>query len=211
MIHRKGFTLLELVLALAVLAILSAIVLPPFVFLLSDRRLNRSADQLRVEIAKTRLDAMRGGRVLVLSGTIGSTTLDVVPFFTASDATESSETNGPSALLNGAEQAIITPTAPSDPSAYTRTITLPETITVAGLEAVASTRTMVLANESSGMNTGNEGISTSQSIFFYPDGSMSDGLIRLAAPDGEQVAIAIRGVTGATTIIDGLMSEGVES
>ncbi|MEM9828826.1 MAG: prepilin-type N-terminal cleavage/methylation domain-containing protein [Planctomycetota bacterium] len=208
MIRRNGITLFELLLALTLISILAALTLPPFAMLLSDRRLTRSADQLRIQIAQTRLDAMRGGRVLTLSGTIGGSTLQVAPYFSPADSVEASDpAAAPSALLSGAEQAAITPTTTPDATEATRTIELPETIVLAGVSAMASARTSTLVKDSAGMTSDSGEIQVGQAIFFYPDGSMSDGVIRMANQDGEQTAIAIRGVTGATTVIEGLVGE----
>ncbi|NND97551.1 MAG: prepilin-type N-terminal cleavage/methylation domain-containing protein, partial [Pirellulaceae bacterium] len=59
----NAFTLLELLLAIAIVAALSAVAIPQIGMMLGDRRLVRAADQLRIEITERRVEAMREGRV----------------------------------------------------------------------------------------------------------------------------------------------------
>ena len=68
--NRPAFTLLELLLTLAVLAALTAVAIPQIGLLAGDRRLVRGGDLLRVGMTRLRVDAMRQGRVLMLEGMI---------------------------------------------------------------------------------------------------------------------------------------------
>lgn len=202
--RRSGFTLLELLLSLAVLSVLAALVLPSMDGLLSDRRLQRAGDLVQIEMSRARLDAMRSGRVLVLSAAPGASTLQIGPYFLASDATESSDGGGGvSALLAGAEQAAIVP-IDFDIDAG-RTIELPDEITVGSVQVAHGTRALAMQTDpiAGAAPVGDEssvGTVAGNQVFFYPDGSTSDAVIQIASPTDGEIMVLIRGVTGQTLV-----------
>ena len=105
---RTAFTLLELLLTLAVLAALTAVAIPQIGLLAGDRRLVRGGDLLRVEITRLRVDAMRQGRVLMLEGMLQGNSFRSKPFYSASDATEAyDQTGSQSGLLTGAAEGVV--------------------------------------------------------------------------------------------------------
>ena len=53
---------------LAVLAAIAAIVIPQTGVLLGDRQVLRSGEQIRIEMTRLRVDAMRQGRVMMMQG-----------------------------------------------------------------------------------------------------------------------------------------------
>lgn len=211
--HRPAFTLLELILALAVMSMLAAVMLPPMTLLLSDRRMARSADLMQIELGKARLDAMRDGTVLVLRGELGGSTLTVAPYFSASDATETGSPIAQSALATGARQASVIATDQNARAA--RSIALPENITLTSIVVANSARSMMDQSDPTGggsMNpaampaVGEGGVdlaaADSASIFFYPDGSTSDAAIIMGGADQLATMVLIRGVTGQTSIVE---------
>ena len=198
--NRAAFTLLELVLSLGVLTLIAAVALPPMSVLLLDRRLNRASDQIEIELSRTRLDAMRRGQVLTLSAVPGSDRLNVATFFRQTDAIESDSNRAPSALTSGAEQGSII--ALDAGSGLVREITLPAETTVTAIEVLQSQRAAAVVSDftAAGLNAGTQ--PTQSSLFFYPDGTTSDGWVDVAGPDGETRRIVIRGLTGAVRQFD---------
>ena len=106
--HRSAFTLLELLLTLSVLAAIAAVAIPQIGTLLGDRRVVRAADQLRIEMTGLRVEAMRGGRVMMLQCLLDEGQFRMRSFYSLADATEAiDQTGSQSTLLNGADQASV--------------------------------------------------------------------------------------------------------
>lgn len=70
--RRAGVTLLELAIAIAVLAILGSLALPPFAARVSRERLTRAAETLSADISQARFLAAREGRALHLRSQAGT-------------------------------------------------------------------------------------------------------------------------------------------
>ena len=193
--RRSAFTLLELLLVVAVLATLASLTMPNWGLLLDDRRLVRAGEQVRGSVARLRIEAMRSGRVLMLEGMLEGTNLRAKPFYSATDATEAIDQTGVgSALLNGADQAVAF-VVQQDESAL-ETIELPDGITVTGVNVVSAAR----AAEIEELTSSDQSEGWSRPVLFYPDGSTSTALISLAHPTMGRVVVRIRGITGNATV-----------
>jgi prepilin-type N-terminal cleavage/methylation domain-containing protein len=210
----SGFTLLELLLSLVVFAAIASIALPGASVLLADRRIVRGGDQLRTEMVRARVDAMRSGRVMMIEAAIDGNSFRIRPFFSATDAVESSD--GPpltSALLNGAEQAV-TQTIVIDDS-KTRQFQIHDTLKVTSVQVVSAARAMEISqtanffapaasNQSSELQPASQqlGQSWSQPIMFYPDGTTSTAAVTIADDLLGSVTVKLRGVTGDVSVTE---------
>lgn len=197
MIVRKptAFTLLELLLTLAVLAALTAVTIPQIGVLAGDRRLVRGGDILRVQMTRLRVDAMREGRVLILEGMIEGNQLRTRPYYSASDATEAYDQTGSQAgLLNGADDGVVT--VLEQDTQDEESIDLPQDITVSSIGVVSAARSMEIeqVTESDRSND------WSRPILFYPDGSTSTAVVTLSDPKVGRIVVSIRGITGDVTV-----------
>lgn len=195
MSNRTAFTLLELLLTISVLAAIAAVAIPHAGLLLGDRRLVRAGDQLRVEITRLRVDAMRQGRILMMEGMVEGSTLRVKPFYSVSDSTEAlDQTGSQSALMTGAQQGVSVAITVDEEAE--EAIDLPENVTIKSVGVVSAARAVeieqaTLANQSEGW---------SRPILFYPDGSTSTAMIVLAHESIGNVVVKVRGITGETTV-----------
>ncbi|TWU55536.1 prepilin-type cleavage/methylation domain-containing protein [Rubripirellula reticaptiva] len=192
---RIAFTLLELLLTLSVLAAIASVVIPQVGLLMGDRRLVRAAEQWRVEMTRSRVDAMRQGRVLMVQGMVEGNSFRIKPYFSTSDATEAiDQTGSQSALLSGADQG--NAVSLDVDSEAEEVIELPEGISVVSVGVVSAARAseieqMTLADQSSGW---------SRPILFYPDGSTSTASIVMSGGDVGRIVVKLRGITGDVTI-----------
>ena len=195
--RRSAFTLLELLLTLAVLSAIAAVVVPQLGGLLDDRRLVRAAEQVRVEMVRLRVDAMRAGRVMMLEGKLQETpgSLRTRAYRSLSDATESNELPAaPSALVTGADQAAVTPVEPDE--SEEKTVELPEDVVVSGVSVVSAAR----ASEITQNTAGGQAAGWSQPVLFYPDGTTSTATVSLQDPELGTIQVRLRGINGDVTI-----------
>jgi len=193
--RRQAFTLLELLLTLAVLAALTAVAIPQIGLLAGDRRLVRGGDLVRVEMTRLRVDAMRQGRVLMLEGLIEGNQFRSRPFNSAADATEAfDQTGSQSGLLNGATQGVVTVVEQDTESQDL--IDLPQDIFVESVGVVSAARSMEIEQ----LTESDRSEGWSQPILFYPDGSTSTSVITLSNPELGRVVIRLRGITGDVTV-----------
>lgn len=191
----SGFTLLELLLVVAVLAAIASLTLPQIAWLLGDRRVVRAADQVREELMMARIDAMRNGRIMMLDGEIDSNQLRIRPYFSMADSVNAiDQTGSQSGLLSGADQGMLTTVM--DDESQTKMIDLPEEISVANIAVVSAAR----AAEITQANLSNEASGFSSPILFYPDGTTSTAAVVVSDPKYGKITVKLRGITGDVTI-----------
>lgn len=191
---RSGFTLLELLLTMAVMAAVLAVAIPNMDLLLRDRRLARAGEQVRIEMTRLRVDSMRQGRVMVLEALSGGNSIRIKPFQTVADATEAiDQTGSQSALLSGATQGTMTTLATESAE---RVIELPALVTVESVGVVSAARGSHI--EQTMMSDQADG--WSRPILFYPDGSTSTAAVVLRHETVGQLKVKLRGITGEATV-----------
>lgn len=191
--RRSAFTLLELLLTLAVVSIIISVAVPLSLALLGDSRLVRGSSQLQVEMTQLRVDAMRGGQVMMLEGQLNTGALRIRPYTSLADATESLNVGGAqSGLLSGAKQASAAVTDPYTAEDTEQTVELPEEVTIESVSVVSAARSIhiqqqLVADQADGW---------SQPILFYPDGTTSTAAVTLVHPVVGRVIVKLRGITG---------------
>lgn len=194
-IRRTAFTLLELLLTLAVLAALTAVSIPQVGLLMGDRRLVRAGDLLRVEMTRLRVDAMREGRVMMLEAMVEGNSIRIKPFYSTTDATEALDQTGSQAgMLTGATQGVVT--AVVQEPGVEETIELPEDVVVGGVAVVSAARAMEIEQ----LSISNQTEGWGRPILFYPDGSTSTAVVILSNPTLGKVIVKLRGITGDVTV-----------
>ncbi len=208
-----GFTLLELLLAMVIAAAIGAMVIPIAGSMLGDRRLIRAGDQVRAELIRLRVHAIREGRVMTVQSNPNSGELSIVPKFSSTDASQSSDSpTAPSALLTGAKQEMNSGTPVVAPAGGGWTFELPENVVIRSvvtsavggknsIEAALLTAPVPVAPAGDGAQAG-----TLPVIYFYPTGQTSNAIITIGnrsdgeASDGNVVRVQLRGLTGDATM-----------
>jgi len=194
MIRRAAFTLLELLLALALLAAFAAVSIPAIMNTLKSQRLQYAAQQLQADFSRGRIEAMESGRIRMLRFQVGEGKYVIQPYLQGNDALESNlvgigggmpggGANTASFSMQSAEQEV-------------RNEELPDGVVFAGNEVKASMRGFQLEQEAGQTMM----MSDIRPILFYPDGSTSDAKVFLKSEDGTILSVKLRGLTGIARV-----------
>lgn len=202
--HRRGFTLLELMLVLSIIALIGAIAAPQIGNLYERQKLNAAIETMRLQWEEARLAAMKTGQAQVFSCELGLGGYSIKPLVLQSDSMNVG-TGATLATTGGLIEtenfgrgtvAVAADLATSDQ-------TLEEGVTFLNCRVVSDMRSYVTAQSSQTSGTGELNEQTvGQSVIFYPDGSTSTAEIQLRTTRGDVRAIQLRGLTGQSRIIE---------
>jgi len=193
-LYRPGFTLLELLLTIAVVAAIAAVSIPNMDLLLRDRRLVRAGEQVRIEMTRLRVNSMRQGQVMMLQAMSGGNSIRIKRFQSVADATEAiDQTGSQSALLSGANQGTMTSQATDTTE---RTIELPAQVTIESVGVASAAR----GSQIEQATLSDQAAGWSRPILFYPDGSTSTAVVVLRHESVGQLKVKLRGITGDATV-----------
>ncbi|QDU99229.1 prepilin-type N-terminal cleavage/methylation domain-containing protein [Lignipirellula cremea] len=185
---RRAFTLLEILLALAIMVVLAGAATIALEGTLHSQRLSQSADLLRGDWAKARSKAMKTGAIQVFRYELGGSSYRVIPWMEEGAELEASAAASPTRGDN------------MDPDAVDRGPRLLDGVTFEDAQTAATVRDQRLADDlqsSDGM--------AAKPLLFYPDGSTSDARLMLANERRQYVVLTLRGLTGVSH------SSGVQS
>ncbi len=200
-IRRHAFTLLELMLVLAIIAAIGAIAFPAFRGVFDRQRLQASAEKIRLELDRARLLAMRTGQAQMFECAPGQGKFSVHPLTQQSDMVNSGE--GAKVLT---QFGTVAETAENGALMATEQVALSgdvkeleEEITFVSCVVATDSRAFNLAQQTmtGQVSTANVG----QVIIFYPDGSTSNAEVRLQNARGEMRAVRLRGLTGHVKVL----------
>lgn len=187
---RRGFTLVEMLLVLAILVVVAAVVLPSFYRSLRDSTLRSAAEQVRTEWNRAHIKAMKSGRIQVFRFQPGGRKFQIEPYQAADD-----ELNGV-----GSVNTFAPPPAPQGDDENEESGTqLPEGITF--LEGMTAEEERAKAVEEA-MGMGGGGGDWSKPILFYPDGVSSDAWLVVADEHDSAIRVELRGLTGLAVLGD---------
>lgn len=173
--RRDGVTLLEILLVVAVIAILSSIALPLWDAMLQSEKVARAADIVRAELGATRVLAIQEGEEYVFCYVPESGQFWREPLATMT---------GTSSLQAGEP---ITDQLAVPPSNQ-----LPQGVVFAQGVAEESVRSQQLEEETGAAANCNR-------IIFYPDGTSQTAGIIIRNEFGDALQVTLRGLTGGTS------------
>lgn len=190
--QRRAFTLIEILLVMAILVAMVALGMPAIFNSLQGHRLTVSAQRVQIEFMRARVDAMESGRIRMFRFQPETGNFTIAPFIRSSDELENnlagtSQGIGVSNLvLESAEQEKVNET-------------LEEGVVFLSNDVETDMRSYTLAQEQGG-NLELSGWSTP--ILFYPDGTTSDAIIYLRGEKGTTTSVKLRGLTGIARIVE---------
>lgn len=180
---RQGFTLLEVLLVLALAVAVSAVALPALGRPWASQRLRSAADLIRAEWTRARFKAISTGQMVVFRYTP-----DGSRYLTEIRATDSFSGWASEFGVLGDDLGFRSPCEER---------MLPQGITFVGAEVMADTRTEVLDAELAPVSA-----EWSDAIYFYPDGTASTARLILANEYSDWIELSLRGLTGVITTGD---------
>ncbi|MCA9187040.1 MAG: prepilin-type N-terminal cleavage/methylation domain-containing protein [Pirellulaceae bacterium] len=204
---RSGYTLLEVMLVLAIIATVAAIAYPTLTNTLRTQRLVKGAEQVRAIWAKTRVRAMRDGQPYIFRYQQGTSTFEVQKW-TMDDSAIAPF--GQTGSINS--NTITTPLGTNNTSSTTNLddrngrsdTNLPEGVQF-GSSAVQADQRSIYVTETAAM-LGNQSMTGSQDwstpIFFYPDGTTSTSQLVIVDEKQRAIVVTLRGMTGTSTASD---------
>ncbi|MGI8979175.1 MAG: prepilin-type N-terminal cleavage/methylation domain-containing protein [Pirellulaceae bacterium] len=186
---QRAFTLVEMLLVLAILVVVAAVVLPSFYRSLRDSTLRSAAEQVRTEWNRAHIKAMKSGRIQVFRFQPGGRKFQIEPYQAADD-----ELNGV-----GGVNTFAPPPVPQGNENEESGTQLPEGITF--LEGMTAEEERAKAVEEA-MGMGGGGGDWSKPILFYPDGVSSDAWLVVADQHNSAIRVELRGLTGLAVLGD---------
>ena len=197
---RQAFTLLELLLVLAILIAIAGIAAPTFESMISSRRLLESINQLSNELKEARVTAMRTGQAQVMRATLQSRNYSIAPWLGGNESQDASAgatvmTGGQIvATEKGASGGVLTSSVDSSKDLKE----LSTGVQFQGIETLVDSRNALAIQNSGDAMPAAGGTTTglSSPLLIYPDGSTTTAQIVLVDQKGRRMAIQIRGVTG---------------
>jgi prepilin-type N-terminal cleavage/methylation domain-containing protein len=200
---RFGFTLLEIMLVLTLIAMIGAVAVPRFADVFARQRLQASAEKIRLDLDRARLVAMQTGQAQMFECVIGDGKYSVHPLTQQKDMVNTGAgatvVTQYGAVAATTEDGMLAAAGTNALSGDVRT--LEETVTFTSCIVSTDSRSYGLAQESQS-NGGQLSVNTlGQAILFYPDGSTSNAEIRLQNKRGDARAVRLRGLTGHAKVM----------
>ncbi|MEE8452589.1 MAG: hypothetical protein V3R99_11765 [Thermoguttaceae bacterium] len=187
---RQGFTLIEVFLTLCLLVIIASFVWPVMNKPFANQRLKKSADRIRIQWCRARIDAMDDGAVYVFRYAIEGDRYQVErrdDLMATADAS--------------LEQSVGRPGVTGTPQLIERL--LPYGVTFVAGEIEPDSRATMLGIDSDASATASSTAANwSQPIVFYPDGTTSTAKLVMKNKHGRQIRLSLRGLTGVVRVGD---------
>jgi prepilin-type N-terminal cleavage/methylation domain-containing protein len=189
--RRNAFTLIEIMLVLAVMVVLAALSAPALRGVMRRQQLQAAADAVRADLTRAHVQAMKSGRVQVFRAEIGGRKYKIEPYIAGDDAIESvAGAQDSSGKVYG--QGVYDPTA-----AVASQRELPDGTSFVEGDAVEASRSAPIEAELYGVA---QDAAWSQPILFYPDGTCSDAHVVVGNEQQAGMRLDLRGMTGVVTL-----------
>jgi len=186
---RHAVTLVEVLLVLCLLVAIASIAWPSLERPLSNQRLRKAADLVRVVWGRARVRAMSTGETLVFRYSIEGDRYSVQRYAGPESVTGAESTDGPAGTSDyETDPAFMLGSEPR----------LPDKMTFLSGETATDVRAESLTLEEAPTADGGQG--WSDPILFYPDGSTSTATVVLRNEYDRSIELSLRGLTGVITV-----------
>jgi prepilin-type N-terminal cleavage/methylation domain-containing protein len=187
---RSGVTLLEIILVMAIVAFFATLALPGFDRIFAAQRIDKSAEIVRAEMGRARVQAIRTGKVFAFVYNEGRSELAVRQFDQLVQAGSIEHFQRPGGGPGQSPAADV-----RDGNMDYSNERLPRGVRFVAGQAIADIRSQFESDAAGG------GAGKLKPILFYPDGSSQDAQIVLANERGDAVRVVLRGLTGSARVV----------
>jgi len=193
--NRRAFTLLELLLVLALLAIMAAFSWPALRGSMGGQSLRSAGDQIRTNWLRARTKAITSGEAMSFRYQPGTGRYRIEQrteqqLLLAAFSASSGGVGQPGGGVPPAAVQSVAPPAPVPPAEDE----LPDGVSFAGGEVMADSRASRLAAEDRVRSMGDG--TWSEAVLFYPDGTATAAQVVVVGARGRAIAIELRSLTG---------------
>ncbi len=209
---RRGMTLLELMLVMALLVVLGALALPSLQVPFENQKLRKAGDVVRIQWNKARIKAMKSGQIQMFCYEAEQGTFSTQPYYSAQDILESDAQHSSSAMASGGMAA-----EQQQDQIDTQPKELPEGVVFASSEVQSDARSLQLQQQTQSGPMGNQSAGgvmdalQSPPILFYPDGTTSDAKLVLTNElQRLYVVISLRSLTGVARVSELVSADEVQ-
>ncbi|MEM7457092.1 MAG: hypothetical protein AAF456_22305 [Planctomycetota bacterium] len=176
---RKAFSLLELILVLAIIIFVSALSIPALSKSFQQQAVSKGGDMLRAAMGEARVKAMRTGQIHAVYYIPGDSFFSVAPLDSAGAQMQVAQMQRRQIELG------------NDMSEFGDD-RLPRGVFFAAADAQVDTRAMDALDQAEGGGASG----SMRKLLFYPDGSSQNAVVILQNERGQLVQVTLRGLTG---------------
>jgi prepilin-type N-terminal cleavage/methylation domain-containing protein len=193
---RAAYTLVEMLLVIAVIGTLAAMTWPSVLRMQADHNLSSAAEQVRLQLAAARTKAIKSGEKYQFLYEPKGRHFAVVP--------QDPEPENPQAVSN-ANPAAASPAPTPNKSQKNTSGELPAKLTFVSTDmtsTVSLSSQKISATAFQGLNDAGTlaSVGWSEPLVFAPDGSAMDAVVTISDHRGQQIDLNVRGLTGATAV-----------
>jgi prepilin-type N-terminal cleavage/methylation domain-containing protein len=197
---KLAFTLLEILLVLAILVVIAAVATPSIARFARTQELRSSADVIRGEWARARVKAMKSGRVHVFVFEPDGRHYSVDYWIAEDDVLEA----GDDAALKKPDSFSDATRDPAETNSSSTSAMfaeeLPDGVRFLIGQSEETARSAEVAADIEAAGTATDEVTWSAPILFYSDGTTSTAEIILANKEGRAVRVSLRGLTGVAHV-----------
>lgn len=220
--RRSAFTLLELVLVLALIVAISALAMPSFRGAMTTWRLRSAADQIRAAWNRTRADAIRDGEIYVFRFLPRSRHYIAAPWPDGSEfpvaidlevnaMNGGSETDLPQSRLSDlSPQGPPSPTPEQQPLSSSESAELPDDVMFFGLAFTTQSGADEVSPSTQAEDSAAPTDGWSAPILFFPDGTTSAARLYLNNDREQLIDVTLRALTGTSRVGEIQSVEGLQ-
>jgi len=205
---RAGFTLFEVLLVFSLLALLAAIVWPALDAPFAAQTLKSSAEQWRGDFTKARVAAMNSGRVQMLSFDATANAYGVVALddLTTSDPFSAAAEPSAMSLAPTFVRTLPDGVALRELASLDDVTAPPQSPMHVPMQPMLPPTSNIAAGSDPTAAAASPAYATSP-VYFPPDGTTSSARVVLVNDRGMHVEVRLRGLTGAVSVGDVLVSD----